>query len=83
MVEDVVRIRFARFGRKKAPFYRIVAIDGRKARNGKPLEFLGWHNPIADETSLNAPAIKKWLQNGAQPSDTVRYLLKKAMVIEE
>lgn len=82
-VQNLVRIRFSRLGKKKAPFYRIVAVDGRKPRETKPLEYLGWHDPLNDETNLNAPAIKKWLQCGAQPSDTVRNLLKKAMVITE
>lgn len=83
VIQDVVRLRFSRFGRKKRPFYRIVAVDKRKPREGRPLEYVGWHDPLKDETNLNAPAIKKWLANGAQPSDTVRALLKKAMVIEE
>jgi ribosomal protein S16 len=53
-------------GRKKLPFYRIIAVDSRVRRDGKPLEFLGWYNPLNKETNLNAPAIKKWL-SGAQP----------------
>jgi len=60
----------------------IIAIDSRKRREGAPLEFLGWYNPLNKETNLNAPAIKKWMELGAEPSDTVRNLLKKAMVIE-
>lgn len=83
VVEDTVRIRFSRFGRKKRPFYRIIAVDSRKPRETKPLEYLGWHDPINDETNLNAPAIKKWLGYGAQPSDTVAGLLRKALVIED
>lgn len=81
-VEARVSIRFTRIGRKQLPFYRIVAIDSRKRRDGAPLEYLGWYNPLSKETNLNAPAIKKWLETGAQPSDTVKNLLKKAMVIE-
>jgi small subunit ribosomal protein S16 len=76
-----VAIRFQRFGRKKAPFYRLVAIDSRVRRDGRPLEYLGWYDPLKKETNLNAPAIKQWLTVGAQPSDTVRSLLKKAYVI--
>eukprot|EP01024_Parvocaulis_polyphysoides_P020068 TRINITY_DN1922_c0_g1_i1.p2 TRINITY_DN1922_c0_g1~~TRINITY_DN1922_c0_g1_i1.p2 ORF type:complete len:120 (-),score=10.97 TRINITY_DN1922_c0_g1_i1:215-574(-) len=83
VVENKVRIRFTRMGRKKAPFYRIIAIDSRKRRDGRPLEYLGWYNPMSKETNLNAPAIKKWLGVGAEPSDTVRNLLKKAFVIDE
>ena len=59
------QIRFTRMGRKKLPFYRIIAVDSRVRRDGKPLEFLGWYNPLNKETNLNAPAIKKWL-SGAQ-----------------
>lgn len=82
LVENRVAIRFTRMGRKKLPFYRIIAIDSRERRDGKPLEFLGWYNPLNKETNLNAPAIKKWLEVGAQPSDTVASLLRKAMIIE-
>jgi small subunit ribosomal protein S16 len=81
-VEARVAIRFQRYGRKKAPFYRLVAIDSRDRRDGRPIEYLGWYDPLKKETNLNAPAIKKWLGVGAQPSDTVRTLLKKAYVME-
>lgn len=83
VVEDRVRIRLSRFGRKKRPFYRIVAVDSRKPRNGKVLENLGWHDPLKKETNLNAPAIKQWLSVGATPSETVGSILRKAMVIEK
>ncbi|GAB4823939.1 hypothetical protein N2152v2_010985 [Parachlorella kessleri] len=82
-VENKVAIRFSRLGRKKLPFYRIVAVDSRARRDGKPIEYLGWYNPIAKEANLNAPAIKKWLSVGAQPTETVANLLKKAMIIEK
>lgn len=82
VVENRVAIRFTRMGRKKLPFYRIVAIDSRKRRDGAPLEYLGWYDPMKKEANLNAPAIRKWLSVGAQPSETVSGLLKKAMVIE-
>uniref|UniRef100_A0A1D1ZVS2 30S ribosomal protein S16, chloroplastic n=1 Tax=Auxenochlorella protothecoides TaxID=3075 RepID=A0A1D1ZVS2_AUXPR len=82
IIENRVAIRFTRMGRKKLPFYRIIAIDSRTRRDGRPLEFLGWYNPLSKETSLNAPSIKKWLEVGAQPSDTVAALLKKAMVLD-
>lgn len=81
-VENRVAIRFTRLGRKKLPFYRIVAVDSRKRRDGRPLEYLGWYDPIKKEANLNAPAIKKWLEVGAQPSDTVGNLLKKAMIVD-
>lgn len=81
-VEARVAIRFSRFGRKHAPVYRIIAIDSRKRREGRPLEWLGFYNPISKEVSLDAPNIRKWLSNGAQPSESVTKLLKKAMVLE-
>ncbi|EIE22817.1 ribosomal protein S16 [Coccomyxa subellipsoidea C-169] len=81
-IENKVAIRFQRFGRKKKPFYRLVAIDSRSRRDGRPLERLGHYDPLKKETNLDAPAIKKWLEVGAVPSDTVSNLLKKAMVIE-
>lgn len=52
-----------------------------KARDTAPLQYLGWYNPHTKETSLDAPSIKKWIGTGAQPSDTVRNLLKKALVL--
>ena len=80
--EAMVKIRFTRLGRIRKPFYRIIAIDSRKRRDGAPLEELGWYDPIAKQSNLNAPAIKAWLAKGAQPSDTVGQLLKKSLIIE-
>ncbi|KAG2491789.1 hypothetical protein HYH03_009949 [Edaphochlamys debaryana] len=82
VVENRVAIRFQRFGRKKLPFYRLVAIDSKDRRDGEPLEYLGWYDPLKKETNLNAPAIKEWLAKGALPSETVENLLRKAYVME-
>ena len=78
------RIRLKRLGAKKAPFYRIVVADSRTARNGKSIEEIGYYDPTKDPSVLkvDAEAAKKWLSTGAQPSDTVKALLKKAGVIE-
>jgi small subunit ribosomal protein S16 len=81
VTEAQVRLRFTRMGRNKAPFYRIIAIDRKERRDGRPLEYLGYYNPMTKETNLNAPAIKKWIETGAQPTDTVRNLLKKALIV--
>ena len=81
-VEARVHIRFARFGKKNAPVYRIIAIDSREKRQGRPLEWLGHYNPISKEVNLNAPNIKKWLETGAQPTESVKKLLQRAMVID-
>merc|ERR1712176_1074315 len=74
-----VKLRFKRMGRKKRPFYRLVAIDSRRKREGLALEELGWYNPLTKETYINAESVQKWLAEGAEPSDTVASLLKKAM----
>lgn len=78
-----VRIRLKRMGAKKAPFYRIVVADARAPRDGRFIEEIGYYNPIAEpiELKINEESANKWLNNGAQPSDTVKDLLKKAGVI--
>jgi len=77
----MVRIRMARHGAKKRPFYRIVAAHGEKARNGRFLEMLGTFDPRAatNQVVLKTERIQYWLKQGAQPSATVRSLLKKHM----
>lgn len=79
-----VKIRLKRMGAKKKPFYRIVAADSRAPRDGKFIEQLGYYNPTTEpiELKVDAENCKKWLDNGAQPTDTVRGLLKKSGVIE-
>ena len=75
-----VKIRLKRFGTKKKPFYRIVIIDSRAPRDGKTIEEVGFYHPIAVEEkqiSFKEDRIRTWLDNGAQPSDTVRKLLNK------
>lgn len=79
--KKILQIRFTRLGRKRQAFYRLVAIDSKKRRDGLPIEFLGWYDPIKKESSLNAPAIKEWIAKGAQPSETAGSLLKKALII--
>lgn len=80
-----VKIRLKRLGAKKAPFYRVVVADSRTARNGKAIAEIGYYDPTKDPVVLNLDAeeAKKWLSVGAQPSDTVKALLKKAGVISE
>ena len=78
-----VKIRLKRIGAKKNPFYRIVVADSRYPRDGRFIEEIGTYNPLKDpaEVTIDAEAAKKWIQNGAQPTDTVRALLKKNEVI--
>ncbi len=73
-----VRIRLARLGAKKKPMYRIVAADSQSPRDGSFLEILGTYDPHANPAQVNvsAESLKKWLERGAQPSDTVGSLLK-------
>ena len=79
-----VKIRMKRLGRRNRPFYRVVVIDSRKRRDGKPIEELGWYNPIQrveKNYELNIEKIVEWIEKGAQLSDTVRNLLKKEGVL--
>lgn len=79
----MVKLRLKKYGKKREVSYRIVAINSRNRRDGRPLEELGYYNPRTDETRLNVPAIVKRLKEGAQPSDTVRSILNKAKVFEQ
>ena len=75
-----VKIRLRRMGAKKAPFYRIVVADSRFPRDGRFIEEIGYYNPQAEPIVLKVDTEKaqKWMANGAQPTDTVKALLKKA-----
>jgi len=75
-----VRIRLARGGRKKRPFYRVVAINSTSPRDGRFLEMLGTYDPLKDpgEFKINREKLDKWLAKGAEPSNTVKNLLLKA-----
>lgn len=79
-----VKIRLRRLGAKKAPFYRLVVADSRCPRDGKFIEEIGYYNPIAEPVviNINAERAEKWLNDGAQPSDTVKSLFKKVGIIE-
>ncbi len=76
----MVKIRLKRQGAKKAPFYRIVIADSRAPRDGRNIEEIGTYDPMATPAAINIDMerAKYWLANGAQPTDTVRGLLKKA-----
>ena len=79
-----VRIRLKRLGAKKAPFYRIVVADSRVARDGKCIDEIGTYNPNVEpsEIKINEELAKKWLANGAQPTETVAKLLKVAGIVK-
>ncbi len=77
-----LKLRLTRMGSKKRPFYRIVALDSAARRDGRALDFVGHYNPMVDpaEITINKEKVQKWMDRGAQPSDTVRALLRKAGV---
>ncbi|TCL53919.1 SSU ribosomal protein S16P [Hydrogenispora ethanolica] len=78
-----VRIRLNKMGAKKRPFYRLVVADSRAPRDGRFIEIIGHYNPIVDPVELVVDKEKAadWIKKGAQPSDTVKRLLKKVGVI--
>ena len=78
-----VKIRLRRMGAKKSPFYRIVVADSRYPRDGRFIEEIGTYNPVVTpiEVKIDADKAKQWLGNGAQPTDTVKALLKKEGIL--
>jgi len=79
----MIKLRLKKYGRKGQPFYRIVAMDSRKKRDGAAIEELGLYNPMTDETFLKLQRIKERLNQGAKPTETVRNLLVKAKFFEQ
>ncbi|MBQ7390590.1 MAG: 30S ribosomal protein S16 [Clostridia bacterium] len=79
-----VKIRLKRLGSKKNPFYRVVVADERSPRDGRFIEEIGYYNPLTNPVDIKIDAEKatKWLGNGAQPTETVRSLLKKSDIIK-
>lgn len=79
-----VKIRLKRMGAHKKPFYRVVVADARSPRDGKFIEEIGYYNPLTNpaDIKINGEAAKKWIANGAQPTETVRSLFRKSGIIE-
>ena len=79
-----VKIRLRRMGAKKAPFYRVIVADSRSPRNGRFIEEIGTYNPLTEpaQVAIDADKAKKWIANGAQPTETVKSLLKKNGIID-
>ena len=75
-----VKIRLRRMGAKKAPFYRVVVADSRYPRNGRFIDEIGYYNPLTEpvEIKIDADKAAKWMESGAQPTDTVKALLVKS-----
>ncbi|MBO5136551.1 MAG: 30S ribosomal protein S16 [Clostridia bacterium] len=78
-----VKIRLRRMGAKKAPFYRVVVADSRYPRDGRFIEEVGTYNPMVEPAAVEVDAekVQKWIKNGAQPTDTVKRLLKNKGII--
>ncbi|MBR5559812.1 MAG: 30S ribosomal protein S16 [Clostridia bacterium] len=79
----MVKIRLKRMGMKKKPFYRVVVADERATRDGRFVDEIGYYNPVSNpvELKIDTEKAQTWLKNGAQPTDTVRALLKKTGAI--
>ena len=79
-----VKMRLRRRGMKKAPFYRVIVADSRSPRDGRFIEEIGYYNPLTEpaEIKIDAEKAKKWLSNGAQPTETVKSLLKKSGIVD-
>ena len=78
------KIRLRRMGAKKAPFYRVIVADSRDPRDGKFVEEIGYYNPLTNpaEIKIDAEKAEKWLNSGAQPTETVKSLLKKSGIVK-
>lgn len=77
----MLKLRLQRTGRKKRPAYRLVVIEHSTRRDGKPVEYVGYYNPLTKESHFESQKIRKWLEYGAKPSPTVSDLLSKAKII--
>ena len=79
----MVKIRLRRMGAKKAPYYRIIVADSRSPRDGRCIEEIGTYDPLTEPATIavDAEKVQQWIKNGAQPTDTVKALLKKANVL--
>lgn len=77
-----VKMRLRRIGAKKAPFYRVIVADSRSPRDGRFIEEIGHFDPRADVIKIDADKAKAWIANGAQPTDTVKALLKKSGIVD-
>jgi small subunit ribosomal protein S16 len=75
-----MKLRLTRMGTKKKPFYRIVAVDSASRRDGRALDYVGYYNPMTNpaDIKIDQEKVKSWIERGAQPTDTVRSLLKKS-----
>ena len=78
----MLKLRLKRIGRKRSPSYRLVIMENTARRNGRPVEEVGYYDPISKQYNFETEKIQKWLKYGAQPTQTVINLLKKASIIK-
>ena len=80
----MVKMRLRRVGAKKQPFYRVIVADERSPRNGRFIEEIGYYNPLTEPATVKIDADKaqEWIKNGAQPTETVKVLLKRAGIVD-
>ena len=78
----MLKLRLKRIGRKRQPSYRLVVMTSQTRRDGRPIEELGYYNPITKQSYFKVEKLTKWLENGVQPTETVANLLKKAKIIQ-
>ena len=83
-IKMAVKIRLKRMGAKKAPFYRVIVADERSPRDGKFIDEIGYYNPLRDpaEIKIDTAKAEKWLNDGAQPTETVKSILKKSGIVK-
>ena len=79
----MLKLRLKRIGRKRSPAYRLVVMESTFRRDGKPIEEVGYYNPISKESHFETEKIKKWLNYGVKPTEVVASLLKKARIIDK
>ena len=79
----MLKLRLKRLGKKRSPFYRLVIMENTSRRNGRPIDEVGYYNPMTKESKLDPEKIKKWLSYGVKPTETVLNLLAKAEIISK
>jgi small subunit ribosomal protein S16 len=79
----MLKLRLKRIGRKRSPAYRLVVMENTTRRDGRPVEEVGYYNPISKESKFEIQKIQKWLGHGAKPTEVVLSLLKKAEIIDK
>jgi small subunit ribosomal protein S16 len=78
----MLKLRLKRLGKKRYPSYRLVIMESSSRRNGRPIEEVGYYNPITKQYKFDIEKIRKWLKCGVKPTDTVLGLLKKAEIVQ-